>query len=191
MSEPRDGGGALAGSGPDGGRIELLTPSLELEAACRACEAAFAAHGETFLGHSADDWPAFVHMCAEEAAGRAAAPDRVPQTVFILTRIEPDGSKVALGVARLRHYLTPALEDTGGHIGYAIRPDERGKNYGTLILAMTLPHARALGLARVLLTCDTDNIPSARVIMASGGVLTSEGHSPLTGVPISRYWIAL
>ncbi|HEU0028892.1 MAG TPA: GNAT family N-acetyltransferase [Ktedonobacterales bacterium] len=172
-------------------RIELVTPTLDMEAACRACEAAFAAAGEVFLGQSANDWPAFVHRCAEEAAGRPATPDRVPQTVFILTRSSPDGSRDTLGVSKLRHFLTPTLEDIGGHIGYNIRPDERGKGYGRLILALTLPHARALGLARVLLTCDTDNIRSARVIMANGGVLTSEGLSPLRGARVSRYWIAL
>ncbi len=172
-------------------RIELITPTYDIEEICRACEAAFAAQGETFLGQSADDWSAFVHRCAEEATGHPSAPNRVPQTVFILTRVAPDGSRVALGVSKLRHSLTPALEDAGGHIGYRIRPDERGKGYGTLILALTLPYARALGLERVLLTCDTDNIRSARVIMANGGVLTSEGHSPLRGARVSRYWIAL
>jgi predicted acetyltransferase len=177
--------------GVNGGRLELVAPTLDLEGACRACEAAFAAQGEVFLGPRAEDWPAFVRFCADDASGRLVTPDRVPQTTYILTRVTPDGARMALGVSKLRHYLTPALEDVGGHIGYAIRPDERGKGYGTLILAMTLPHARALGLARVLLTCDTANIRSARVIMGNGGVLTSEGHSPLTGARHSRYWIAL
>ena len=172
-------------------RIELVTPTLDLQGACRACEDAFIAHNESFLGQSANDWPAFVLRCAEEAAGRTITPDRVPQSVFILTRIAPDGSRAALGVSKLRHSLTPALEDAGGHIGYRIRPDERGKGYGTQILALTLPHARDLGLARVLLTCDADNIRSARVIMANGGVLVSEGHSPLRGARVCRYWIAL
>src|SRR6187551_3785673 len=82
-----------------GERLELVTPTLDLEAACRACEAGFAAAGEVFLGPSASDWPAFVHRCAEEAAGRPVALDRVPQTVFILTRVAPDGGRDALGVS--------------------------------------------------------------------------------------------
>lgn len=189
MAEPHDG----ATQGPRGGdeRLELAVPTLELEEACRACEAAFAARSETFLGARAADWAAFVQFCAEEAAGRVASLDRVPQSVYILTRVGPDGGRAALGVSKLRHYLTPTLEDVGGHIGYAIRPDERGKGYGTAILALTLPHARALGLARVLLTCDADNLRSARVIMRNGGVLTSEGQSPLRGARVCRYWIAL
>jgi predicted acetyltransferase len=182
--------------------IQLLAPALDLEAAYQDCEAEFNAHGEAFLGAGATDWPAYVEQCAEEARGIVRDPARVPQTVLLLARVSPSaspdkptGDKArqarVLGVAKLRHLLTPTLEDIGGHIGYNIRPSERGKGYGTLILALTLDCARELGLSRVLLTCDTDNIRSARVIMRNGGVLTSEGYSPLRGARVSRYWIAL
>lgn len=176
--------------------IQLLAPALDLAAAYQECEAEFNAHGEAFLGAGAADWPAYVEQCAEEARGIVRDPARVPQTVLLLARVSPstpDGpQRVALlGMAKLRHYLTPTLEDIGGHIGYSIRPSERGKGYGTLILALTLDRARELGLSRVLLTCDSDNIRSARVIVRNGGVLTSEGYSPLRGARVSRYWIAL
>lgn len=174
-----------------GERLELVPPALDLEDACRACEAAFAARGEVFLGPQAEDWASYCRACAEEAAGRPVRAGRVAQAVYILMRFEPDGRRVALGVSKLRYTLTPALEDAGGHIGYRIRPDERGKGYGTQILALTLPHARALGLERVLLTCDADNVRSARVILGNGGVLTSEGHSPIRGARVCRFWIAL
>ena len=187
--------------------IQLLAPALDLEAAYQDCEAEFNAHGEAFLGAGATDWPAYVEQCAEEAQGIVRDPARVPQTVLLLARVTPSATPSAgpgdttacetqrrvrvLGVAKLRHMLTPTLEDIGGHIGYSIRPSERGKGYGTLILALTLDRARELGLSRVLLTCDTENIRSARVIMRNGGVLTSEGYSPLRGARVSRYWIAL
>lgn len=189
MAEPHNG--AMQGAHDQSERLELVLPTRDLKDACYACESAFAAQGETFLGERAEDWAAFVTFCEEEAAGNVPAPGRVPQHLYILTRIEPDGERVALGVSKLRHYLTPTLEDVGGHIGYAIRPDERGKGYGTRILALTLPHARELGLERVLLTCDATNLRSARVIMRNGGVLTSEGHSPLRGARVCRFWIAL
>ena len=86
---------------------------------------------------------------------------------------------------------TTALEHEGGHIGYAIRPSERQKGYGTCILALTLEKAGDLGLNRVLLTCDTDNIGSARIIERNGGQLASRGISNSSGKPISRYWIDL
>lgn len=170
--------------------IQLVAPALDMEPAYRDCEAEFAAQGEIFLGAGASDWPTYVTQCAEEAQGIVRDPARVPQTVLLLMRTTATGS-VLLGVAKLRHLLTPALEDIGGHIGYSIRPSERGKGYGTLILALTLDHARDLGLSHVLLTCDSDNLCSARIILRNGGVLTSEGYSPLRGARVSRYWIAL
>lgn len=170
--------------------IRLVAPSLELEPAYRECEAEFNAQGEDFLGVAATDWPAYVERCAEEAEGITRDPARVPQTVLLLARATP-GQVRLVGVAKLRHMLTPALEDIGGHIGYSIRPSERGKGYGVRILALTLECARDLGLTHVLLTCDSDNIHSARIIQRNGGVLTSEGYSPLRGARVSRYWIAL
>jgi predicted acetyltransferase len=170
--------------------IRLIAPTLELEAAYQACAAEYRAHGEDFLGPAATDWGAYVRQCDEEADGIVHIPARVAQTVLLLARETPVETTL-LGVANLRHTLNPTLEDIGGHIGYSIRPSERGKGYGTLILARTLEHARTLGLSRVLLTCDPDNIPSVRVILRNGGVLTSEGYSPAHDRRISRYWIAL
>jgi predicted acetyltransferase len=83
------------------------------------------------------------------------------------------------------------LERNGGHIDYGIRPKERNKGFGTLILKLTLEKARQIGLKRVLLTCDDDNLASARVIEKNGGILQdkilNEGHK----VPTRRYWIDL
>ncbi|HLL72624.1 MAG TPA: GNAT family N-acetyltransferase [Pyrinomonadaceae bacterium] len=95
------------------------------------------------------------------------------------------------GTARLRHQLTPALEHEGGHIGYDIRPSARRRGFGTLILALTLERARILGLARALLTCDTDNTASARIIERNGGALAARVVSNRTGKLISQYWIEL
>lgn len=170
--------------------VRLVAPSLELAAACAECAAEYRAEGEDFLGPAADDWPAYVQQCDEEAHGIVRIPARVAQTVLLLARETPAGL-TPLGVAKLRHTLNPTLEDIGGHIGYSIRPSERGKGYGARILALTLERARALGLSRVLITCDSANIRSARVILANGGVLTSEGYSPTLGARVSRFWIAL
>ena len=82
----------------------------------------------------------------------------------------------------------------GGHIGYSIRPSQRRKGYARETLRLTLDKCREAGEARVLITCDKDNIPSARTIPANGGVLENEvvdepglGQSGM----IQRYWITL
>ena len=91
----------------------------------------------------------------------------------------------------MSHWLTDALRDWGGHIRYGVRPSERNKGYGTLMLKLALDKARALGIGRVLITCGKDNIASQRVILKNGGVLDSESYSEQAGRVTQRYWIDL
>jgi predicted acetyltransferase len=112
--------------------------------------------------------------------------DRVPSNTYFLMR----GEKI-IGRSDVRHKLNPALEIKGGHIGYDIRPGERRKGFGTLILRLTLEKAREIGLERVLITCDTDNIASAKIIEKNGGKLAKQLIYEKTGTLISQYWIEL
>jgi predicted acetyltransferase len=91
----------------------------------------------------------------------------------------------------LRQTLTSDLEEFGGHIGYDIRPSERRRGYGTQILRLTLDKAHRLGLKRVLVTSDSANIASWRIIEKNGGVLHSEAISQHTGELLRKYWIEL
>ncbi|MFJ5213759.1 GNAT family N-acetyltransferase [Streptomyces sp. NPDC088354] len=94
-----------------------------------------------------------------------------------------------LGAIDVRHYLNAFLLDVGGHIGYSIRPSARRRGLATWALGAVLPEARALGLDRVLVTCDDDNIGSARSIEHNGGVLEDVRA---TGAGLKRrYWITL
>lgn len=68
----------------------------------------------------------------------------------------------------MRHRLTEALRRYAGHIGYGVRASEQGKGYGTLMLKLALERARELGIKQVLITCDDDNMASARVIEKNG-----------------------
>ena len=96
-----------------------------------------------------------------------------------------------LGVSNLRMRLTDALKREGGNIGYGIRPKERGKGYGTILLSKTLKRAKDLGLNRVLLTCDKSNIGSVRVIKKNGGKFESEEFLKEKSAYFQRYWIDL
>lgn len=132
-----------------------------------------------------DDFEGCVRQREREEKGIGLPPGYVRQTTFWLVR----GGREVLGEARLRYQLTPELEHEGGHIGYVIFPAHRGKGFGTVALALTLKEAGKAGLKKVLVTCDTDNTPSARIIRKNGGVLHSKGISRRTGKSISRYWI--
>lgn len=96
-----------------------------------------------------------------------------------------------LGRASLRHTLNAHLREFGGHIGYEMRPSARRQGHGKTILRLTLERARELGLERVLVTCDTDNLGSRRVIEGNGGVLEGEFVLDYHPKPIRRYWITL
>ena len=132
------------------------------------------------------DFPAYVRRLKDQAQGIALPAGWVPASTYWLVR----GGRV-IGTCGLRHRLTEALRDFGGHVGYGVRPSERGKGYATRMLAMALDKARQLGLKRVLITCDKDNLASARVIQKNGGVLGSESYSPQGGRVTQRYWIDL
>jgi len=93
-----------------------------------------------------------------------------------------------IGSVNIRHDLTEWLERFGGHVGYAIRPSMRRRGYGTLICKLALDEAREIGLKRVLITCDADNIGSRKIIEANGGVFSDEVPQPDRDVPKRRYW---
>ncbi|MEU4506014.1 GNAT family N-acetyltransferase [Streptomyces sp. NPDC024089] len=94
-----------------------------------------------------------------------------------------------LGAIDLRHRLNAFLLDAGGHIGYGIRPSARRRGLATWALGAVLPEARAMGLGRVLVTCDDDNAGSARSIERNGGIL-EDVRTTKAGVK-RRYWITL
>lgn len=108
----------------------------------------------------------------------------VPETFYWLV----DGDTY-IGRLSIRHTLNNRLLQFGGHIGYEIRPTERRKGYGKLILQLGLVKARLLGITRALVTCDDDNIGSAKIIEANGGILENTvllNHRP---VATRRYWV--
>ncbi len=78
-------------------------------------------------------------------------PNFIPDTPFHLF-----GDGYPLGFSNLLHELNENLKARGGHIGYCIRPTERKKGYGYVILDL-------------LVTCDESNIPYRKIIEKNGG----------------------
>lgn len=110
--------------------------------------------------------------------------DEVPQTLFFLKN--SDGT--ILGAASLRHYLNHTNIVDGGHVAYGICPEYRGKGYGNLILRLAIEELSAMGIFKVLVTCDSDNDASAKVILNNGGVLENQMYDD-DGILVNRYWI--
>ena len=97
-------------------------------------------------------------------------PGRVPASTWFW-----EARGTLLGVVNLRHRMTPALEEIGGHIGFAVAPSARRQGVAGALLTRTLDEARLIGLDQVALTCDAANQASARTIEAGGGLLVREG----------------
>jgi predicted acetyltransferase len=88
-----------------------------------------------------------------------------------------------VGFLAFRHELNAFLLEEGGHIGYAVRPGRRRQGHATRALGLAVRRAAELGLKRVLVTCDDDNVASAATIIANGGVLEDVRKGK------QRYWI--
>ena len=84
--------------------------------------------------------------------------------------LREDDNRV-IGIAELRHRINhPILGTWGGHIGYSVRPSERRKGYGKIILRLILDACSKFGIHDVLLTCNEKNIASEKTIISVGGI---------------------
>jgi predicted acetyltransferase len=128
----------------------------------------------------------YLEVLAEQERGEHLTAHQVPST-FLFAFAGPS----IVGRVSIRHTLNPYLERFGGHIGYVVVPEYRRQGYATEMLRQALQIAgETLGLARVLVTCDDDNIGSIRTIEKNGGVLENLVTGPEGHQPKRRYWIA-
>lgn len=174
---------------------ELLVPSLDQASSFRAAMADFQAEGrgrlddDSALGreirefgdrwHTEDGLAEFL-----ESLRRAGDPGLPPPLDWVHTSTFwwTAGSQY-LGSIRIRHRLSVPILQVAGHIGYDIAPRSRRQGHGRAMLAAALPAARQLGIDRALISCDSDNIGSRKVIESNGGISTDQREGKL------RYWV--
>lgn len=112
---------------------------------------------------------------------------RVSSNMFIAVRISDN--KI-VGVIDLRHHLgNPVLREWGGHFGYIVRPGERGKGYAKEMVRQNLINCKELGLHKVMITCNRNNIASEKTILANGGMFEKEVL--VDGDYIKRFWVII
>ncbi|MFE1591183.1 GNAT family N-acetyltransferase [Nocardia sp. NPDC058705] len=98
-----------------------------------------------------------------------------------------EGDRVLGGIA-LR-YGDGEFVQRVGHIGYGIRPSARRRGVATWALSQIIAQARVLGMNRVLMVCDAENLGSATTIERCGGVLERIEDTELGAA--RRYWITV
>ena len=163
--------------------LRLRPPRIDDEADVVVAQEELAADGFVFAFRlQGQSFAEFVQLVEDHRRGRNLESDWVESTWLLA---DVDGTVV--GRSSIRFELNDFLRVEGGHIGYAVRPAHRRRGYATEILRQSLIVARAGGVDRALVTCDDDNVGSATVIEANGGVLGN--IIDVDGVPLRRYWI--
>ncbi len=132
------------------------------------------------------NFEAMVQFLNDSEQGRNLPEGWVPDSTLWL--INQD--KRILGVVNIRHQLTEFLLNSGGHIGYGIRPSERRKGYATKLLSLALEKAKELGIKKALVVCNEDNTGSFKTIINNGGIPDSD-FIEADGNIIKRFWIDL
>ena len=169
----------------------LVEPTKEMENYAMMYRNDYILHGEAHINGSCG----FIHYSnynewlekVRSAHNKDTSFLNVPATTFFTVR--KTDSKI-VGSIQLRHELTETLRKSGGHIGYGICPTERKKGYASEQLSLVLVKAKELHIPRVMISCDKDNIASAKVALNNGGKLEWEGYDEDDGL-IQIYWIDL
>jgi predicted acetyltransferase len=127
------------------------------------------------------DFRAFVARTRQLRDGVDLPANRVAATYLVAV----EGERI-VGRASIRHELTAELLERGGHIGFGVVPSARRRGVASEILRRSLELAHSIGIARVLVTCNENNLGSRTTIEHAGGQLEdtrdhAEGR-------VRRYW---
>ena len=172
--------------------VNLLQPSLDLLDALQIYQETFdnpthiAGSGSITTFPTIEDW--LVAMKLYESEETLPNEGRVPSRQYVLVQETP---KQIIGMLALRTRLNDYLLNYGGHIGYSIAPSARKKGYGSFMLKEALKEAKNFGLDRVLITCDDDNLASAKVIENNQGILEDRRFEEDNQKWVRRYWITI
>ena len=129
---------------PCSAKLELIEPCAALAVTYRSFIHEFLVRNEplvpVILERNARDFGSLIRRLRQDAAGVDLPAGYVPASCFWLV----DEHKTLVGVSHFRHSLNAALSYEGGHIGYSIRPTQRNKGYGKIMLKLLLERAKAL-----------------------------------------------
>ena len=127
-------------------------------------------NGTGALDSYVDDYEGWLEKLERDYV-QVPSEERVPARTFFLVR---ESDKRIVGMINIRLALNKRLSKYGGHIGYSIRPTERGKGYNKINLYLALKVLAAHGIETVFMDADLDNPASWKTMEAFGGVRVRE-----------------
>lgn len=102
----------------------------------------------------------------EEDYTRQPSEEKVPARTYFFVR---ESDNKIIGMINIRLALNESLKKYGGHIGYSIRPTERGNGYNKINLYLGLKVCKEYGIEEVFMDADKDNPASWKTIESLGG----------------------
>ena len=102
----------------------------------------------------------------EEDYNRQPSEEKVPARTYFFVR---ESDNKIIGMINIRLALNESLKKYGGHIGYSIRPTERGNGYNKINLYFGLKVCKEYGIEEVFMDADKDNPASWKTIESLGG----------------------
>ncbi len=135
----------------------------------------FREHGSDINGSGGlhrylDDYDGWLLKLSEDYK-RKPDEEKVPARTYFLVR---ESDRKIVGMINIRLVLNERLSHYGGHMGYSIRPTERGKGYNKINLYLGLKVCDQQGIKSVFMDADLENPASWRTMEALGGVRTRE-----------------
>jgi predicted acetyltransferase len=171
-------------------RLKLVLPSSDHREILMDYKREFIENGDSMDGTAglkdADSFEEWYRAFCDNSKEETVRGGLVPASTFMA--INTNNSRL-IGMIDIRHRLNDYLFNFGGHIGYSIRKSERQKGYASEMLGLALNECLKLNIKNVLITCNKDNIASAKTIINNSGKLEREIQE---GNRITqRYWITL
>ena len=169
-------------------RVDLVKPSADWQNEYMEFYLEWKRSGEQMvpwvISKDPSDFQGMLRSLQDNEKGDNLPEHWVPDSTYWLVT----ESQKIVGAVNIRHRLTDKLLQSGGHIGYGIRPSERRKGYATKLLSLALNKAKDLGIQKVLVVCDAWNIGSEKTILHNGGIEDSS-YTEEDGNIIKRFWI--
>lgn len=167
----------------------LVKPTIKYKQQVLEYKNEFIENGDNLAGSSYllqyDDYEEWLKFILDNEI-ESTKQTEVTASVFLAIR-EEDNRLV--GMINIRHTLNEYLYNFGGHIGYSVRKNERQKGYAKKMLRLALEECKNLDIKKVLLTCDANNIASAKTIKHCAGEFENEIYNDEELV--QRYWIKI